>query len=362
MISIFNDFRTSKRVYSVDLLKLFASLLVILSHCYNKYVNNFETPFSNYIWLTQMPLFMAASGLVFADRTKFTTIKDYLYRELRNVVTLLIPCFTFLVISTIISQKNILNSFVEFYLNPETNLWFLWVLFLVHVIFDFGLYLSNKISNRYLRFALPYVISAFISVTIFVLILVFKDGFDSNILCVRLLAFYLPFYCLGTLIRELLTRINFETKLNKILLICISAVSLAVLLFEIIYFKSIYAFDDSNIKYMLIRVIGSVSSIIVHIVLFDLICNLAFFRRISKYGAYSLESYYLHILWIRLFTYSSTDIATQYLQFFGTFVFLVLLVILTLVITYFVPYLHLVLFGRSKSMYAFEKRLPKLFR
>lgn len=359
--SLFLKFKNqNSRNYAVDFLKLFASLLVVLSHCIMKYVYNGGTanPFFNMIWLTQMPLFMFASGLVAPKQEKLTHIVDYFRRELRNAIILLTPCLTYLLINSIAFKIPVLSLLYDFYKNPESNLWFLFVLFLIHCIFDFGVYISTKIKHR-LGLLIPVLVSILFSG--FLAICIVLHLFDGKILGTKLLSYYIPFYCLGYL-----TTILFKSKIatKKHFNLCfyiLLAMCCLSFFFISFYFESIHSFDDFDIKLLLIRIIGSVSSIVLFLFFSDRITNIRIFASLSKFGAFSLESYYVHMFILKFLNYSSSSVGAQWAIAFGTWATLIVSVALFIIACYNIPFLHLAIFGKSYSRYEFEKCIPKIF-
>ena len=357
-MNVFSSYEQKGRINSIDLMKLFASFLVILSHCVMRYVSPIP---NNFIWLTQMPLFMFASGFLNINSGRVSTFKGYAYREVKNALVLLIPCLSFLFITCAIDGKNVGTSLIDFYKDPQTNLWFLWVLFAMHIIFDFGLYLSNKFKSKFKVFT-PVIISIAFSILIIALMFIVKDRFDFNILSLKLIAFYFIFYCLGYLFHLLVNTGIFKNNKVQIVTYVIVALAFGLLLFECLFFDCIYAFDDSSIKYQFIRIMGCIASVIVFTFLFDLAVRCSFISKLSKFGAYSLQSYYLHLIFLRFLTYSSDVYSIQCVISISTAMLLVAMIAATLIVIYFIPYLHFVLFGKSFSCYSFEKRLPKVFR
>lgn len=85
---MFRQFRESDRLPAVDLMKLYASFLVILGHCVSHFVLDFDGPLYNAIWLTQMPLFFFASGLIAPTREKLDTFDKFGTRVLKNALAL----------------------------------------------------------------------------------------------------------------------------------------------------------------------------------------------------------------------------------------------------------------------------------
>ena len=353
---VFDGYLASGRNKSVDFLKLYAALLVILGHCMAACVTEAaSTPLYNFIWLTEMPLFMFLSGFVNSKIEKVATIKDYFCRLLKNALVLLIPCFVCMLIDCVVYRLSLISRFVEFYYSP--NLWFLWALFCIHTVFDLGMYLANKMKS-WIRLLLPVAFVLTVSATIILLMFFLRDRFDFSILSFKLIAYYIPFFSLGYLFHLLLPRIV----KYKIMNFVVAIVCFLVLVFEVFYFKSIASFDDSSIKYVLIRCIGSTSAIVVSLVLGNCAVKLKFLASLSRFGAFSLESYVLHVRYFALIHFQSETVPIQFLFAFLSFLLLLAMVIATMVILYFIPYAHLCLFGKSFSRYSFEKKLPKILR
>ena len=356
---MFHQFRENGRLPAVDLMKLYASFLVILSHCVSRFVTDFEGPLYNAIWLTQMPLFFFASGLVSPRQEKLDGFGKFLLRTLKNALTLLFPCLTFLLLSCALSSASVLTAFRLFYEDPQNGLWFLFVLFFVHLVFDFGTYLSTKMGFRGSSILVPILFSAVCC--LFALLLPRLAGFSPRILGLKLFAYYIPYYVFGFLARCFLSSAAFSSRKPAVLWTIFGA-SLAIVLFEVFYFPSIPAFDDGDILFLAIRVLGSTASILVHLFLTDILTSNGKLGRFASLGSYSLQSYYLHILFLRTLPFSASGAAMQWLLSFGTAILLAMMVGVACLILHFIPFANLVLFGKSRSFYAFERRLPKILR
>lgn len=349
------------RIETVDLLKLFAATLVILSHCMMKYISNgTSNPLFNFIWITQMPLFMFASGFLNIKSERVSTIKQLLYRFLRNALCLLVPCLTFLLIGCFLDSKSPISSIISFYNNPETNLWFLWVLFVIHLVFDLGLFLSNYIKKK-ISFLIPVLSSLFISIIIFVLMVCLSKKFSFNTLSLKLIAYYIPFYCFGYLFHIFIkSKVPFK-KSTSIISFAVFGVALIIVLFECFFFKSIHSFDDSNLGFVFVRLIGSASSIYLCVFIADLLTKFKWVLKVSKFGSFSLQAYFIHIILLRFLSFSSEFVVAQWAIAFGAASLLIAMIALILGTIYFIPFLHLAIFGKSFSFYKFEKKIPKIF-
>ena len=156
---MFTNFRKEGRIEALDLLKVFAAFLVVFGHCLMKYaIGSTSTPLYNFIWLTQMPLFMFVSGFTNTKFEKVNSVQKYLLRVIKNALTLVFPCITFLLIISIIDQNNFGELVIGFLKDPTQHLWFLWVLFLIRIVFEFGLFIGSKIKNRF-KITVPIIAS-----------------------------------------------------------------------------------------------------------------------------------------------------------------------------------------------------------
>lgn len=356
---MFRQLSESGRLPAVDLMKLYASFLVILGHCVSHFVLDFDGPLYNAIWLTQMPLFFFASGFIAPTREKLDTFGKFGTRVLKNALALLVPNFTFLLISAALSRVPVLEAFRRFFEDPQYGLWFLWVLFFVHVVFDFGTFLSAKWAFKGSTLVLPTAVSA--SFCLLALFVPRFLGVSGTVLATKLFAYYIPFFVFGFLARAFL-KSQALSSAKPWVPWTVFGIALCIVLFEVFYFPSIPAFDDNSLLFVAIRVLGSVASILVHLFLASLLTESHKLDRFAFLGSFSLQSYYLHILFLRFLPFSTDAPALQWLLSFGCAFLLVLMVAATCLVLHFLPYANLVLFGKSRSHYAFEKRLPAILR
>ncbi len=122
----------------IDCLKGFTILLVVLGHgiqiCTN---NNFDAFGFRLIYSFHMPLFMFLSGYVavYAPTDSISRLKS-------RFIRLVVPFFSWAVVSFGIScvGKGAVDwsYWIDLFRNVDTGLWFLWVLFLIHLLFYLG--------------------------------------------------------------------------------------------------------------------------------------------------------------------------------------------------------------------------------
>lgn len=172
----------SNRLHYIDNLRGFLIILVIVGHC----IQNIDIDFDHniifrYIYSFHMPLFMFVSGYVSYRR-------DYRWGLIRRrAIQLIVPFIAWAMVGMSVSG----NPDWNWLTNPDTALWFLWVLFWIGTV-----HLSLSKCTRYIQANEEVVF--FIVCLLFLVTLVFTKlsyGF-------HLIAWYLPFYCLGAFSRK----------------------------------------------------------------------------------------------------------------------------------------------------------------
>lgn len=176
-----------KRDQSIDALRALAIYLVVLGHFVQSTIIDYDNNLLfKFIYSFHMPLFVFISGyLTYRDENlSLKFIKS-------RFNSLLLPYFSWMVISTIVFSIKNEDNFGEFilksFLYPDNGLWYLWVLYFMHILY----YLSKKIKK------INELFSMFIlSVLALLISFVFNIG---NIFAFKTLAFLLPYYILGLL-------------------------------------------------------------------------------------------------------------------------------------------------------------------
>lgn len=361
-ITIENDLlqapKVKERLVWPDLVKFFAMILVIVGHVIQNFVPSLmNTPFYNFLWLVQMPLFVLVSGF-FTDARKGLNFRGFLKATFKNVLTLLVPTFSFIFVSTLIFRENsgnILETFVQFVKNPQTSLWFFWVLFIILLIFNIGRLFVK--GDKFVNVMIPFIVSFvfFVGLIIYLFLTDFKYG---SFLETQLIAYYLPIFCIGSLARIISSMKWTKKPAFKIPLF---VVSIAFTLFMMFYFDSIHLFPGTNIIYMTLRILGGLtgSYTIIRIFIF-LSEKFKEMKVIANLGRYSLETYYLHILFLRYLPIekiSSDLVFTQILFVIQVTSLLLIFTFLVILITRFVPFIHFIIFGKNNSRYKFERNI-----
>lgn len=172
------------RIQSIDAIKAFTIFLVVVGHILQKTILNFDDNyFFKFIYSFHMPLFIFISGFL-SYRT--SGLKQGYLRS--KFLALLVPYFSWLFFGILLNlingsfrTENIMSNL----LYPDNGLWFLWVLFWIHVI----LYICYSISKKY----------TFVLLSVFYLLYFFSIIISKvdNIFCFKTFAFLFPFFFLG---------------------------------------------------------------------------------------------------------------------------------------------------------------------
>ena len=136
-----------KRDRTYDFLKLYAMLSVVLDHSLQRWIGGDiqRSQLYNWIFLTQMPIFMFVSGYFSVEGIYQNLTSNNYVRKIRKIIKLLIPFVTFTIISSIIASQNML---IKSFLHPDYSLWFLWALMWIQLILSTAQWLAEKISKR----------------------------------------------------------------------------------------------------------------------------------------------------------------------------------------------------------------------
>lgn len=173
-----------ERLYYIDNLKGILILLVILGHCVQFTVQDFDHhPLFRFIYSFHMPLFMAVSGYVsYKPQLKWESIR-------KRFMQLIIPFFGWLLIATI--RAGDITHFFKGIIRPDIGLWFLWGLFFVSSL----VVLSQRLSVR-TKINQVWYIASFV-----ILILGTVAALNLKIFALQQIGWYLMFYALGFFMR-----------------------------------------------------------------------------------------------------------------------------------------------------------------
>lgn len=349
-----------KRLCVFDAAKFLGICMVVLYHTLLLSSVLSQSPMQNYLFLTCNTIFFIVSGIFAPTTSKITSIKNWLKYIAKITLQLFIPCLTFAVLSLFLRKDYTIAIYLKTFLTfPGVNLWFLWILFIINILYSFCAYIESKfhIKSIFISKCFSPVMFGVILISLLGIYLLFK--IDLHYFGFNLLILNSIFYLFGAIFSNLLKTPFVKLLCRKTLIqIIIGTICLCFTLFCSFYFKSINALPDTNILYIFIRVAGSISSVYSLLVLLKIFDHLLSLQLISIPGHFSLEIYYIHSL-ILLITGTGFLRPINNEIIISTVFFLILIIssYLILFVICCVPFFHLILFGKSKSIYNFEKRL-----
>ena len=319
-----------------DLLKLWALLSVILDHSLQRWIVDCQkTQLYNFIFLSQMPIFMYVAGF-FAffqgDKIYRADVKRIVVMFLRRLMNLFIPFISFAIIKSIIVQ-DFSNIYLCFFY-PQLSLWFIYSLMWMEILIMASQVLSNLLikNNEIVRELIPLVIYVVLLTPFIVIFLKKIELFDSKLIC-----YYSIYFIFGYFWHFLANRIRLE---KKVVAYAIAFLTCLICLISVMILRPNIIFDNETLINTLFRVVGSIACIILIYIICFCATKLRAFRLASKIGRLSLEFYYVHllVLLIPLFV-SKVD---NYFTFIGLYLmvivvsFLIIMVLKSNLITDFI--------------------------
>lgn len=313
-----------RRNKTFDFLKLYAMLSVVLDHTLQHMCvcgGTQSTQLYNWIFLSQMPIFMFVSGyFALHGIEKESTIKEYGNMIKKTVVSLFFPFLSYAILISLITRKNIVLYCI---ITPQKSLWFLWVLMWMQLIMLTAQQIVKQlIKGRKMRVVFSIGIYMVGLIPICLLFLWKPLMFDT-----KLILFYSVFFLFGyfySFLEETWKFLKSETWKGA----CIPILIIAVAFVMIKHPTIIY--DNETIANLLYRFIGSFSAVLLMLYFSTFIVKMEWVQQIAKYGMLSLEMYYTHLLIIRIPFFNSEGIGIpmfvlKYMILIGCSVLVILL-------------------------------------
>ena len=244
-----------KRDRTFDLLKLYAMLSVVLDHSLQHMIGGSiqSTQLYNWIFLSQMPIFMFVAGYFSLNGVdKYYSLLDYWQRIGKTTISLLIPFISYSIIVSIIGHKNLV---VLSFLYPDYSLWFLWALMWMHILMITSQQVSRTIVKSHFNkvvFSLIFYIVELIPVGI--IYLIYPGLFGS-----KLVIFYSVFFLSGYVYSELEKRYSLLEK-DKLKILCL-LVTVIIVAFVMIKHPTVME-ERETLSNIIVRCIGSFSAVI----------------------------------------------------------------------------------------------------
>lgn len=284
---------SNRRNKTFDFLKLYAMLSVVLDHALQHMLGEStqSTQLYNWIFLSQMPIFMFVSGY-FALRgiEKKASIKEFGKMIKKIVASLFFPFLSYSIVVSLITRKNIVFYSI---VDPQKSLWFLWALMWMQLI----MLMAQEIAKLLIKGKVIRIVLSIMMYIIGLIPICLLFFWDPSIFDTKLILFYSVFFLFGYFYSFLEGIWKFlKSEIWKA--VCIP-ILLIIVIFVMVKHPTII-YEDETIVNLLYRFIGSFSAVLLMLYLSTFIAKVKSVQRISKYGMLSLEMYYTHLLLIRI--------------------------------------------------------------
>ena len=279
---------------------MYAMLSVVLDHSLQHMFGESvqSSQLYNWIFLSQMPIFMFVSGyFALHEMKKEYSAKQFRIKIEKKVLNLFIPFLSFAILSSILSGKNIVFKAI---INPQNSLWFLWALMWIQIIMLISQQITKSLTkDSIIRVAISIGVYMVLLVPLGILFVLRPSLFDT-----KLIIFYSAFFLFGYFYSSL-ERVWKILKSDKWKVICLPVLFFMVAFVMIKHPTIIY--DDESLINILYRLIGSFATILLMLYLSSVVIKIKWIEKIAKYGEISLEMYYTHLLLIRIPFFDSQD-------------------------------------------------------
>lgn len=282
---------------TVDIIRGFAMLLVVLGHTISGTVREFSNSLLfQAIWTLQMPLFIIISGYVTRYSHPLTDgvglWKFVKKRTLAYLMPLLI--WSMLIRGLILGQSGFLN--IKYMLwHMDSGYWFLITIWSISMLFGIADLLSNKWFNDRKLNILSHLVLLGIGLIVLATIGYF---FGMGFFAIKLTLYYLPFYMIGYLFGQIQDWFMAKNSANTI----INGVILVSLGFWLAAINRYDFYSGADGISMIVERFGvSVLGCTAIIGLFaEIHINWKMARLLNWIGIHSLEIYLTHYLFLKL--------------------------------------------------------------
>ena len=339
----------NERNRTIDICKFFAMVMIILVHVLQRTTQDFNNSFTGtFLIVLGLPIFFFFSGISTSFRKPLKQL-GFFFDILRRGLNYMWPVVFFLVLRVALYNQwpDVPRAFEVFWDIPVMGLWFLWVLLWLNIVSDIGLLVAT-IFPKYKKICVFLLVS--ISYAIIVILRERSIIFTNTFIGYDYFIAYTPIFLFGYLFGE---------KLFKYINIWVSIVSFAIGLTLTIlivnYSRPMVVIDlPTNIP---LFYIASLFAFLTMYGLSTLVERVKFSKVIAFMGRFTLEAYFLHLMLIKNwsnFGFTNNGIITGYT--IGLFLLCFVNTVGVVAVTYFIPFGHFLLFGKSWSFYKFEKK------
>ena len=338
----------SDRNRTIDICKCFAMTFIILIHVLQRTTLGFNQSFvGSFFVVLGVPIYFFLSGISLSYRKPLKPV-GFFFDIIRRGINYMWPVVFFLILRVALYNQwaNVPKAFEEFWEYPVMGLWFLWVLLWINLASDIGLFIAS-IFPKYKKVCVFFVV--LISYALIIILRQQNIIHSNTFIGYDYFIAYVPIFLFGYLFGDKLFKF-----INKWVSLASLIIGLTVTILIIYYSRGLVVVDlPTNIPLFYIASIFAFLSIYG---LATLIEQYKFSKVIAFAGRFTLEAYFLHLMLIKNWSnmgLTDNGLATGYT--IGLFLLCVVNTVGVVAVTCFIPFGHLLMFGKSYSFYKFEK-------
>lgn len=304
------------RDISLDAVKGFAILLVMIGHCI--VLNGLADPYIyDGIAAVQMPLFMAVSGYLAglkpADTKEKPSFKKRLLAQGKRGVNYLVPFFVWMVI---VSFPHVLKEIKIELFHLDYGLWFLATLFIITTVQTLAVYCADwteyMSTQKKLRFSklLRFLVYCLI-IFIFYVGFFFQGRSGNTFLSPSLTVRYLPFYVATYVVAYYVIPFLKNKKYTDFFAKTLWGISL------ILFAGLVYAFDMIVVTDTITLIVQMICSFVgVYAAFYGIqhFCKGTLQKALAYIGRYTLEIYVLHFRFARILGLENKNLTPLHLD------------------------------------------------
>lgn len=339
------------RIAALDIGKCLAMILIILTHVFQRTLPNYSNEwYSSFLLLLAVPPFFFLSGVSHSFRKPVKPL-GFVYYLIKDALMYMIPFLWFIAMRIWFYQQwdSWGKAWEDLMAYPVSSLWVCWILAFISVVVNLGLFLSSVYPKLKKLF-----VCGLLAIGITVLVILRKNNVidtDSRIGYDYFIAYTVPFL-LGYLAGDHITKV----KKNWILFTCLGA-GIIGLFFTTFFGPNLIKVDYYT--HIWFFFLAEFCSLLFWFGVINLLDKTKASKPLSFLGRYTMEAYFLHLMLIKNWG-GMSSLGGEFLPTFFVIIGLTLLLIVNTVavtaVTYYVPFLHFVLFGKHYSRYKFENR------
>ena len=347
---LYNQNMKQGRLSYVDIGRFFPMVLIMLLHVLQRTSPGFTKAWpSVYFLVLGLAPFFFFSGLVHAKREPLRPV-GFVYDVFKRAFAYFLPFIWFLLFRVLLYGQwvDFPAAFASALDYPVSTLWFCWVLVWIMAFVDIGLLLSS-LCPRFKKLIVTFVL---IGAFLVLINLRFMGAIPNHhFLGYDYFVIYAPVFLAGYLFGEKLFSIN---KIPvSVTCLCVGLGALVPIAMNNNQIIQVTFLESKWMFYL-----ACLCAIVAIYGLVSLLRDHAWAGIFAFGGRFTIEAYFLHLMLIKNWGVMHLENGWAILGMtIGLFLLLVVNTVAVVAVSYFVPFLHFIMFGRHLSFWRFENAL-----